>query len=166
MINTLLNPSMNGSTEENEDKKKKKKGKHSQQLSTKVLADVVESLIGAAYVHGGLSLGYECARFFKLNIESWLPIPDRIISVLMRADMMYTSFTSTSPSEEIQFPPQLSNVEKIIGYTFLRPTLLLEALTHPSCQEDHGTISYERMEVNTFVIIFSSRPSDSSLVPW
>ncbi|KAH7881254.1 uncharacterized protein C8R40DRAFT_1164658 [Lentinula edodes] len=146
MINTLLNPSMNGSTEENEDKKKKKKGKHSQQLSTKVLADVVESLIGAAYVHGGLSLGYECARFFKLNIESWLPIPDRIISVLMRADMMYTSFTSTSPSEEIQFPPQLSNVEKIIGYTFLRPTLLLEALTHPSCQEDHGTISYERME--------------------
>ncbi|KAJ3808003.1 hypothetical protein F5876DRAFT_46960 [Lentinula aff. lateritia] len=131
---------------EQDEKKKKKKGKHSQQLSTKVLADVVESLIGAAYVHGGLSLGYECARFFKLNLESWLPIPDRIITMLMRADMMYTSFTSTSPLEEIQFPPQLSNVEKIIGYTFLRPTLLLEALTHPSCQEDHGTISYERME--------------------
>lgn len=46
----------------------------------------------------------------------------------------------------MQFPSQFYNVEKIIGYTFLRPMLLLEALTHPSCQEDHGTISYERME--------------------
>ncbi|KAJ3994224.1 hypothetical protein F5050DRAFT_1809806 [Lentinula boryana] len=129
-----------------EKKKKKKRPKDPHQLSTKVLADVIESLIGAAYVHGGLSLGYECISFFKLNIESWLPIPDRIGAMLGRADNTYVSFLSTSATEEIQMPPQLSNVEKIIGYTFLRPTLLLEALTHPSCQEDHGTISYERME--------------------
>ncbi|KAJ4485529.1 hypothetical protein J3R30DRAFT_3696891 [Lentinula aciculospora] len=146
--NTTSNPPNNKATEKQDDKKKKKKKQANdpQQLSTKVLADVVESLIGAAYIHGGLALGYECASFFKLNLESWFPIPERISTILGRADSTYASFLSTSVSDEIQFPAQLSNVEKIIGYEFLRPTLLLEALTHPSCQEDHGTISYERME--------------------
>ncbi|KAJ3713612.1 hypothetical protein C8R42DRAFT_727088 [Lentinula raphanica] len=141
---TSSNAPTNAVTNVKEGKKKKTKNLQ-QSLSTKVLADVIESLIGAAYDHGGLSLGYECASLFKLNLNSWLPIPDRITALLERADSTYTSFQSASFTE-IQMPPQLSNVEKIIGYTFIRPILLLEALTHPSCQDDHGTISYERME--------------------
>ncbi|KAE9404030.1 P-loop containing nucleoside triphosphate hydrolase protein [Gymnopus androsaceus JB14] len=130
---------------------RKEKKKNSQELSTKVLADVVESLIGAAYIYGGFSFGYECTKFFQLNLNSWQPLPDRISSILERSDESFTTLLSNSPFlEEVQFPAQLSNVEKLIGYTFLRPILLLEALTHPSCQDDHGgtisSISYERME--------------------
>ncbi|KAF9067218.1 hypothetical protein BDP27DRAFT_1329174 [Rhodocollybia butyracea] len=124
-----------------EKEKKKKKKKNLQQLSTKVLADVVESLIGAAYVHGDLAFGYECAKFFKLNLEHWLPLPERISQVLQRSDA-----TLVSMPEGASLPRQLENVQNIIQYTFIRPLLLLEALTHPSCQDDHGTISYERME--------------------
>ncbi|KIK50451.1 hypothetical protein GYMLUDRAFT_51208 [Collybiopsis luxurians FD-317 M1] len=108
-------------------KKRQKNKKNSQELSTKD--------------------NYKCAKFFHLNIESWLPLPNRIMQILCRSDESYGSLLSTSAdSDEVQFPIQLSSVEKLIGYTFCCPLLLLEALTHPSCQEDHGTISYERME--------------------
>ncbi|KIK64467.1 hypothetical protein GYMLUDRAFT_414651 [Collybiopsis luxurians FD-317 M1] len=66
-----------------------KKKKNSQELSTKVLAEIVESPIGTVYVHGGLSFGYECANFFHLNIQSWVPLPSRISQILHRSDESY-----------------------------------------------------------------------------
>ena len=39
-----------------------------EELSTKMLADVVESLIGAAYLHGGFALGVSCAQLFTLGL--------------------------------------------------------------------------------------------------
>src|SRR6202034_2060277 len=48
-----------------EEVKPSKKSKK-QELSTKMLADVVEALIGAAYLHGSFELGIECARLFGL----------------------------------------------------------------------------------------------------
>ncbi|KAF8878584.1 hypothetical protein CPB84DRAFT_1794024 [Gymnopilus junonius] len=62
---------------------KEKKRKKNQQLSTKVLADVVESTIGAAFLHGGLSLGYECIKFFDIGIKCE-PLPLRISQILAR----------------------------------------------------------------------------------
>ncbi|KAG6829276.1 hypothetical protein H0H92_005096 [Tricholoma furcatifolium] len=109
------------------------KKKQSQQLSTKVLADVVESLIGAAYLHGGLDLGYECAKFFGMGIQ-WHPLPERIQFILSRVE----------PSDKYQ--SQLERVEKILGYTFQRKLLLIEALTHASFEQNINTPSYERME--------------------
>ncbi|KAF5349213.1 hypothetical protein D9756_009505 [Leucocoprinus leucothites] len=113
-------------------KKKKQKTKE-QLLSTKTLADVVESLIGAAYLHGGFILGYECAKLFDLGLK-WSP-PRQRIEVFL---------ASVEPDTDI--PPALQYVEQMIGYSFKHKILLLEALTHASYQQDVRTVSYERME--------------------
>ncbi|KAF8074170.1 hypothetical protein FPV67DRAFT_791384 [Lyophyllum atratum] len=111
----------------------KKKPKQRQQLSTKVLADVVESLIGAAYLHGGFDLGYECAKFFDLGLK-WQPLPARIETMLSRV------------ANHDNLPSQLGDVERILGYTFRHKLLLIEALTHVSYEQNLHTSSYERME--------------------
>ncbi|KAH0578155.1 hypothetical protein H2248_004119 [Termitomyces sp. 'cryptogamus'] len=117
-------------TEGNNNGKKKKK---QQELSTKVLADVVESLIGAAYIHGGFELGYQCASFFDMGLR-WQPLPIRIQALLARMEI------------EDEYPSQLAHVECILGYTFKRKSLLIEALTHASYEQNLYTPSYERME--------------------
>ncbi|KAF9525584.1 hypothetical protein CPB83DRAFT_796071 [Crepidotus variabilis] len=122
--------------------KKKKSKKSSKQLSTKILADVVESVIGAAFLHGGLDLGYEAVKFFDLGLK-WKTISERIIQVRTRSD---TIMAEKDPAT-ISFPPQLGDVEKMIGYTFTRKIFLIEALTHASYQNDSTrTPSYERVE--------------------
>ncbi|KAF4598646.1 Dicer-like protein 2 [Pleurotus pulmonarius] len=116
-------------------KKNKDKGQaDSLELSTKVLADVVESLIGAAYIHGGFELALECIRVFGLGLE-WEPLPKCISSLFSRVGKTDESMTTV-----------LSNVEKMLGYTFNRKLLLVEALTHASHQENKCTVSYERLE--------------------
>lgn len=115
--------------------KKKQRAKAQGEISTKVLADVVEALIGAAYIHGSFDLAVECIKVFGLGLScEWLPIAARIEPMLSR--VIELEF----------FPTQLSAVENILGYTFERKALLVEALTHASYQTDLGTISYERME--------------------
>ncbi|KAF9501446.1 P-loop containing nucleoside triphosphate hydrolase protein [Pleurotus eryngii] len=114
--------------------KKNKRQADSQELSTKVLADVVESLIGAAYIHGGFELGLECIRVFGLGME-WEPLPKCISSLFSRVAGNDENMTAV-----------LSNVEKMLGYTFNRKLLLVEALSHASHQENKYTVSYERLE--------------------
>ncbi|KAJ7581029.1 hypothetical protein C8J56DRAFT_832913 [Mycena floridula] len=121
------------SDESDDAPKSKKKKKKKQELSTKVLADVVESIIGAAFLHGGYNTGYECIKFFDLGLV-WLPLDVRIDQILSRVE------------EPEDIPLQVERVEKILGYTFSRKLLLIEALTHASSQQNHGTISYERLE--------------------
>ncbi|KAJ3539283.1 hypothetical protein NMY22_g4808 [Coprinellus aureogranulatus] len=120
--------------------KKKGKGKNkgkSQELSTKVLADVVEALIGAAYEHGGFDLGYECIKFFDLGVK-WQPLSSRLTHIL----------ANIRPDTDlgVPIPPQIADVETMIGYTFQHKILLIEALTHSSYREHISTISYERLE--------------------
>ncbi|KAH9841788.1 P-loop containing nucleoside triphosphate hydrolase protein [Rhodofomes roseus] len=119
--------------EETKEDGKKKKKKQTQELSTKVLADVVESLIGAAYEHGGFDLATECIATFGLGL-SWKNLSVHIDEVLAR-------------HEELDVPPpQLSLVEQMIGYEFTRKALLIQALTHASYNGDLASTSYERLE--------------------
>lgn len=99
-----------------------------------VLADVVESLIGAVYLHGGFDYAFLCARFFDMNIK-WEPLPLRIQTMLNRVET-----DSDLPLH------QLEPVERMLGYTFTHKLLLMEALTHASYQYDSRTVSYERLE--------------------
>ena len=107
--------------------------KEIEELSTKMLADVVESLIGAAYLHGGFDLGVSCVQLFGLGLE-WHTLPQCVEMALSRVET--TDEVST----------QLNNVESMLGYRFRRKLLLVESLTHASYQYDDRTVSYERME--------------------
>ncbi|KAL2026159.1 hypothetical protein VTO58DRAFT_103343 [Aureobasidium pullulans] len=100
--------------------------------STKTLADVVEALIGASYIDKGLEGALSCIRIFLPN-EQWLP-HSSCLSILL-------SNTPALPS----VPPFLSTVEKLIGYKFTNPSLLLEALTDSSFSSTEA-LSYERLE--------------------
>ena len=121
-------PDMAGMTE-----KQKRRVSVARNLSTKVLADVVEALIGAAYFHGGFDMGIECMKVFDLDL-SWRPLLECI-------DAMYSRVIDFA-----YYPTQIAVVESILGYTFRRKTIAVEALTHASYQSDLETISYERME--------------------
>lgn len=113
-------------------KKKSSKVDHSQ-LSTKVLADVVESLIGAAYIAGGIERSVECVRVLNIGIEC-KPISQRVASIFKRVEPM---------DDE---PVQLTYVESMLGYKFVKKLLLIEALMHASCHSEYRTVSYERLE--------------------
>ena len=122
-------PDMEAMTE-----KEKRKASAARNLSTKVLADVVEALIGASYLHGGFTLGTECLKVFNLGLSTWSALPDCIQAMYARA------------TEFKRYPDQITTVESILGYTFRRKAIAVEALVHSSYQSDLETISYERME--------------------
>jgi len=113
--------------------KQRRRANVARNLSTKVLADVVEALIGAAYLYGDFAMGIECMRVFDLGL-SWRPHSECI-------DEMYSRITDFK-----HYPTQIGVVESILGYTFRRKAIAVEALTHASYQSDLETISYERME--------------------
>ena len=97
------------------------------EMSRKVLADVVEALIGAAYFDGGLELARRCVHIFLPEIPVYVPWAKRSQPITIGID-------------------RTVNAEAIIGYEFNSKTLLLESLTHPSCDYDTKLESYQRLE--------------------
>lgn len=100
-------------------------------ISMKVLADVVEALIGAAYMDGGMHKAQACLHRFLPEINHFT---SNISSVIGPADR------GTSNLLE---PHRLAN---LLGHTFNDASLLTEAMTHPSCEYDTTTQSYQRIE--------------------
>lgn len=97
------------------------------EVPVKVLADVTEALIGAAFVDGGLQAARSCMHAV---------LPD---------------FPLEDPSFDASYPDSVSigsidTAESLIGRRFDRKALLLEALTHPACERDVQTESYQRLE--------------------
>ncbi|TKA82698.1 hypothetical protein B0A55_01272 [Friedmanniomyces simplex] len=101
------------------------------EMSSKVLADVVEALIGAAYVDGGLEKAYRCIQTF-LPDEVWFTASD--------------SFDRLTPDVSSYHHTSLEALERLIGHRFVHPTLLLEAITHASLPFQRTGMSYERLE--------------------
>lgn len=99
-------------------------------LSTKTLADVMESLIGVASLEGGFQKVTDCLGIFLPEV-SWEPFEERV-----------TKLNDIFP--EIEGNPLTCKVEAMIGYEFQKKSLLVEALTHPSCLENSTT--YQRLE--------------------
>jgi dsRNA-specific ribonuclease len=100
------------------------------ELSSKVLADVVEALIGASMVDGGLPKALTCLQVFLPELQ-WKSFEVR------RAELFYRV-------PDIQLPETLKPLETLIGYNFTKKALLLEAFTHASCNS--GSQSLERLE--------------------
>ncbi|EPE07388.1 dicer-like protein 2 [Ophiostoma piceae UAMH 11346] len=90
-------------------------------LSTKTLADVVEALIGACYVDSGMPLALQCLRLFQDDYQ-WQ-------SLEKCRDVLYEA----APDNAVYAPPAL---EKLLGYTFTKKSLLVEAMTHASCPSE------------------------------
>ncbi|KAK0952026.1 Dicer-like protein 2 [Friedmanniomyces endolithicus] len=102
------------------------------EMSSKVLADVVEALIGAAYMDGGLEKAYLCIRTF-LPDETWY--------------IGSESFDRLTPTEAVpHHQSSLEALERLIGHHFDHPTLLIEAITHASLPFQRTGMSYERLE--------------------
>lgn len=102
-------------------------------LSTKVLADVVEALIGAAYCDGGLPKASTCIGLF-VHEQDWSNVDDQ-------RTVLYDDKSYDNPHSLILDP-----LEDIIGYKFTKQGLLVEAMTHASFVSHGGGRSLERLE--------------------
>lgn len=103
------------------------------QMSTKTLADVVEALIGASYLNGGLPKALACISLFLPQTE-WSSM-DEAREVL---------YSSARPDAVL--PATMDNLEALIGYTFQRKALLTEAMTHVSYSGPGAAACLERLE--------------------
>lgn len=97
------------------------------EISSKSLADVVEALIGAAWLEAGVEAARRCIDLF---------LPAMPMSVQL----------SKSTSKRGKLSGKRKQVEALIGHEFSNPDLLSQALTHPSYAHLSRTESYERLE--------------------
>ncbi|KAK4122945.1 P-loop containing nucleoside triphosphate hydrolase protein [Parathielavia appendiculata] len=102
-------------------------------LSTKTLADVVEALIGASYISGGIPKALACISLFLPDFE-WQSI-----------EQSQEILNNEAPADEV-LPLTMRNLESLIGYTFNKKSLLVEAMTHPSCTGPGIRASLDRLE--------------------
>ncbi|KAF2143233.1 uncharacterized protein K452DRAFT_350330 [Aplosporella prunicola CBS 121167] len=111
-------------------------------MSTKVLADVVEALIGAAYLEGGIPQAGRCieALLGPANGSPWQPM-------LTSRSLLHSAARDAADAASAG-PVHLEVLEELIGYEFSNKQLLLEAVTHPSfvSYRDLATSSYQRLE--------------------
>ncbi|KAG9045153.1 hypothetical protein FS837_006952 [Tulasnella sp. UAMH 9824] len=106
-----------------------------QWLAPKRVADVVESVTGAAYLSGGDELGLMACKAIGLpipNVSRWSDFARKV--------------TIPSPNEAYPIKQEhVDEIERTIGFKFSRPELLQLALTHKSATASHSE-TYERFE--------------------
>lgn len=115
-------------------------------ISEKVLADCVESLIGAHYLHGGIELATLFIERNKLLVGACDVLQMRI------GEAHHTETRNTvavplplmDPEDDRVNADYIANVEDIIQYTFRDKRHLVAALTHGSFEK--GKVSYQRYE--------------------
>ncbi|CAG9980555.1 unnamed protein product [Clonostachys byssicola] len=101
-------------------------------LSTKVLADVVEALMGASYHDGGIDKACQCICLFI--DEKWPSV-----------DVARRSLYESQPNI-VREIPAFATLEEILSYSFQKKSLLVEAMTHASYVIANGSRSLERLE--------------------
>lgn len=107
--------------------------KKNRKMSSKTLADIVEAIIGASYIDGGPGKVLSCLAVFLPEIL-WAPLSQQNKKLYEIYDM------------SIQYPPNFTQLEGLVNYTFTAKTLLVEALTHPSHHGPNTSGSYQRLE--------------------
>lgn len=112
-------------------------------LSSKVVADVVESLIGASYVDGSIIKAQRCVDI--LLPEQSQNAEESVSHISARnVHVMVTRLFDAAPDT----PLKSQQLERLIDYTFTKKSLLLEATTHPSFMSyrEATALSYQRLE--------------------
>jgi dsRNA-specific ribonuclease len=95
-------------------------------LSSKSLADVSQALFAAAYLDAGHGLARSCIKIFIPEIRSERPT-------------FNMPHGGSLPRHEVE------EVQQLVGHQFRNITVLLQALTHPSCASDGSEESYQRL---------------------
>ena len=110
------------------------KGKvKTREMSTKTLADVVEALVGAAYLDGGPNRALSCLKALLPHVP-WLSWPQATNLLRELYEMPNQPVAMSTP------------VEDLIGYEFKLKSPLWEALTHASYHGRNSNNSYQRLE--------------------
>lgn len=94
--------------------------------TAQAIADVVEAILGAAYVSGGEPIALKAAQALclpLLQIDRWTELTGRLLA--------------PPASEGFKLRPgTLEAVERIVGHTFKHPHLLAHAVVRP-CRAVH-----------------------------
>ncbi|XP_051175293.1 endoribonuclease Dicer-like isoform X2 [Leptopilina boulardi] len=110
-----------------------------QNIADKIVADCVESIIGACLC----SLGIEGA----LNILKWFQIIPSLSNVeLKNISISRNSFNEIVAANINDHMPWATMIEKRLNYTFNDRSLLLQAFSHPSYSANGSTPCYQRLE--------------------
>ncbi|EMD41084.1 hypothetical protein CERSUDRAFT_131598, partial [Gelatoporia subvermispora B] len=120
-------------------KKRQKDEMDVQWLGDKVCADVVEAIIGAAYLSGGQEVALRAAKVLNVgmtDIEQWSDFARRAT---------FITDPPASTRTHRGFLEMLRAVEGIVGCRFEKPHLLLQALTHASIR-GYEVLNYDRLE--------------------
>ena len=107
------------------------------EMSTKSLADVVEALIGASFLDGGVTKALTCLSIYLPEVH-WLCL-DKCHKVLTEAAI---------PNSNVASPEYFVRLETLVAHTFRTKSFLLSAITHPShlTRGPGATPSYDRLE--------------------
>ena len=105
------------------------------EMSTKILADVIEALIGASFLEGGYETALVCTQIFLPHIP-W--------ENARKSHEIFHGLYSSYPSQEAN--PYVPLAEQLIDYTFTLKPVVIEAVTHASYQAPGITAPYERLE--------------------
>ncbi|ROW03951.1 hypothetical protein VSDG_00803 [Cytospora chrysosperma] len=103
-------------------------------MSTKTLADVVESVIGVSFIDGGLPKALQCMSLFLKEFQ--FRDFDTTRGIL---------FGAAEPKNMV-LPPVFKPLETLIGYEFREKSLLIEAMTHASFNVPGTTACLDRLE--------------------
>ncbi|KAH7407652.1 RNase3 domain-containing protein [Cadophora sp. MPI-SDFR-AT-0126] len=100
-------------------------------VSSKSIADVVESLIGAGWKMGGFQTSLSIAQIF-------LPEIDMPSIEVGRAQLF-----DVAPVD-VPIPEDLCQLESLAGHAFMKKSLIIQAMSHRS--DNTATTNYERLE--------------------
>ena len=103
------------------------------EMSTKILADVVEALIGASFLDGGPQ---KVVAFLQIFLPE-VPWP----TALRASQILYGVYNLQVPVST-----HVVKAEKVISHEFNLKPLVVEALTHPSHYGPKTSSSYQRLE--------------------
>uniref|UniRef100_A0A0D3FXT9 Dicer-like protein 4 n=1 Tax=Oryza barthii TaxID=65489 RepID=A0A0D3FXT9_9ORYZ len=101
-------------------------------LHRKVIADVVESLIGAFLVEGGFKAAFAFLHWIGIDVD-------------FNNSALYRVLDSSSINLSLMDYTDIAGLEELIGYKFKHKGLLLQAFVHPSFSQHSGGC-YQRLE--------------------
>jgi len=130
-----------------------------QWLGEKAIADVVEAIIGAAYVTGGSETALNASKALRIAVPSVDQWSDFARKALAPPPDVTTRLR----------PGTVEAIEEIMGHKFHRPHILAQALTHASIQGFEMTC-YQRLEflgdaILDFLVIRHIYDRDATLSP-